>query len=157
MPNDNNIVNDDNFDVNLIKNADIPEDIEEPDQEQDISVRIWGNCKSGYAEIVDRIKKWYGKLDRTDKIAITIIIIILLLGSGIIFNNISTAIKIAQIQHRARPENPTIRKIKDVVLMPVRGLLYYYSFIGSGGDIDNYGGSRPSAPAPTRGKIYVPH
>lgn len=105
-------------------------------------------------KITDYIKTKYNELDKQDKIAIVIIIIILLLIGGLIGNHAYKMIKIAKIQHDAKPkyENPTIKKIKTILYMPIYGLKIV--LFGSYVDYDNY--EAPSAPQePTPQKQYV--
>ena len=77
------MTNDDNFDVNLVKNANILNDIDNSEQEQNILKCILRK----YVRIMDCIKNWYNKLERNDKIAIVIIIILLLLNRLLLINN----------------------------------------------------------------------
>ena len=105
-------------------------------------------------KITDYIKTKYNELDKQDKIAIAIIIIILLLLCGLIGNHACKMIKIAKIQHDAIPkyENPTIKKIKTILYMPIYGLKIV--LFGSYIDYDNY--EAPSAPQkPTPQKQYI--
>ncbi|MBR6099574.1 hypothetical protein IKP85_07490 [bacterium] len=98
------------------------------------------------------------KYNRLEKITIAIIIILLLLFGYYTIRDISTSIRIAVLQHNARPkqENPTIKKIKTILYMPIYGLKIVLFGSGIYADIDEYQAPAPApAPAPQKHKQYV--